>query len=378
MRILRMLPLFLILTAAVSTAQSTVATTESGNSYIQPDDIDFKALLKPPPAEGSDQTRQEIDVLLALQNSRTDADIKRAKSEAHLTPFIFSEVLGSWFNPDDLPTTATFLVKVMKESGAVGSYSAFQDAMSDWQEALTNWRCKLSANERRNFGAPAGWNCKDVKFFVGRISFDQLGPDRSAALNAVETRLKLPPDQVDLLISAGRDALKANKVFREFLNAGPRLRPPPRLGWLACGAGCGCGATFGAGCCGRFWAGASLQVPRLPKSLPFGQDCAEAGAVTSGPWLTALTVIVAVVVGPPSPVVVVLVDACAVKLPVAVELVVGVNFSPAKTLADSASDFSTKASASVLAVSPSLARKLLITQFATAFGFFDCFAIGSK
>jgi hypothetical protein len=37
----------------------------------------------------------------------------------------------------------------------------------------------------------------------------------------------LPPDQVDLLISAGRDALKANKVFREFLNAGPRLRPPP-------------------------------------------------------------------------------------------------------------------------------------------------------
>jgi NTE family protein len=67
-----------------------------------------------------------------------------------------------------------------------------------------------------------------VKFFVGRISFDQLGPDRSAALNAVETRLKLPPDQVDMLISAGRDALKANKVFREFLNAGPRFRPPPR------------------------------------------------------------------------------------------------------------------------------------------------------
>jgi hypothetical protein len=29
-----------------------------------------------------------------------------------------------------------------------------------------------------------------------------------------------------MLISAGRDALKANKVFREFLNAGPRFRPP--------------------------------------------------------------------------------------------------------------------------------------------------------
>jgi hypothetical protein len=31
-----------------------------------------------------------------------------------------------------------------------------------------------------------------------------------------------------MLIGAGRDALKANKVFREFLNAGPRFRPPPR------------------------------------------------------------------------------------------------------------------------------------------------------
>ena len=112
-------------------------------------------------------------------------------------------------------------------SSAIGSYTSFDTTMDQWRNNLVNWRCHLSDAERGRLGVPAGWNCKDVKFFVGRISFDQLGPDRSAALNAVETRLKLPPDQVDLLISAGRDALKANKVFREFLNAGPRLRPPP-------------------------------------------------------------------------------------------------------------------------------------------------------
>jgi hypothetical protein len=38
-------------------------------------------------------------------------------------------------------------------------------------------------------------------------------------LNAVETRFKLPPDQVDLLITAGRDALKNNAVFRSFLGS---------------------------------------------------------------------------------------------------------------------------------------------------------------
>ena len=112
-------------------------------------------------------------------------------------------------------------------SSAIGSYTSFDSTMDEWRQRLVAWRCHLSEAERGRLGVAPGWNCKDVKFFVGRISFDQLGPDRSAALNAVETRLKLPPDQVDMLIDAGRDALKANKVFREFLNAGPRL-PPPR------------------------------------------------------------------------------------------------------------------------------------------------------
>jgi NTE family protein len=105
------------------------------------------------------------------------------------------------------------------ESGAVGSYSVFQDTMHKWQDALINWRCRLSQADRRRFGAPPGWNCRDVKFFIGRVSFDQFDPQRAAALNAVETRFTLPPQQVDLLIEAGRDALKSNITFRAFLNS---------------------------------------------------------------------------------------------------------------------------------------------------------------
>jgi hypothetical protein len=90
------------------------------------------------------------------------------------------------------------------DAGAIGSYSAFDGTMSDWQEDLVRWRCGLSEADRRRFGAPPGWNCKDVKFFIGKIAFDQLSPHRAAALNKVETRFKLPPDQVDMLITAGR------------------------------------------------------------------------------------------------------------------------------------------------------------------------------
>jgi NTE family protein len=121
------------------------------------------------------------------------------------------------------------------ESGAIGSYSAFDATMEDWRKVLVNWRCSLSEADRRRLGAPPGWNCRDVQFFISRVGFDGLSPDRTQALNNVETRLRLPPDQVDMLIAAGRDALNANPKFRAFMGsfghgappASPLLRPPP-------------------------------------------------------------------------------------------------------------------------------------------------------
>jgi NTE family protein len=113
------------------------------------------------------------------------------------------------------------------ESGAVGSYSAFDATMDDWKKTLVAWRCGLSETERARLGAPPGWNCRDIQFFISRISFDTLGPDRAAALNGVETRFRLPPDQVDMLIAAGRDALNANPKFRAFLTSLGRAPPPP-------------------------------------------------------------------------------------------------------------------------------------------------------
>ena len=139
---------------------------------------------------------------------------------------------GAWAQTVEGPSGVTLITAASDtatESGAVGSYTAFQGTMDDWQDQLVNWRCKLSAAERRHFGAPANWNCKDVKLFVGRISFDQFSPERAAALNAVETRFKLPPDQVEMLIAAGRDGLKTNSTFRAFLTSLGREPPPRRV-----------------------------------------------------------------------------------------------------------------------------------------------------
>ena len=128
-------------------------------------------------------------------------------------------VSGNWINSVEGPTGVE-LVKAAADTAidaSVGtSFTAFDRTMGDWQNSLIRWRCGLSAADRARFGARPGWNCHDLKFFVGRLGFDQLDPTRSAALEAIPTRFRLPAEQVDSVIAAGRDVLRGNPAFRAF------------------------------------------------------------------------------------------------------------------------------------------------------------------
>jgi NTE family protein len=100
------------------------------------------------------------------------------------------------------------------------SYSAFDSTMSAWRTAIIGWRCALpAAQAQRLRGSVGPWNCRDLKIYVGRISFDQLDPERAKRLGAVVTRFKLPVETVDDLIAAGGEALTRNPKYREFLGA---------------------------------------------------------------------------------------------------------------------------------------------------------------
>ncbi|RTL50298.1 MAG: patatin-like phospholipase family protein [Bradyrhizobiaceae bacterium] len=101
-------------------------------------------------------------------------------------------------------------------ASVAGSFTAFNSTVNDWQAALVRWRCGLSSAERIKYGAGPGWNCRDIKFFVGRLGFDQLDPARSATLETVPTRFRLSPEQVDNVIEAGRDTLRNSTVFKSF------------------------------------------------------------------------------------------------------------------------------------------------------------------
>jgi NTE family protein len=99
-------------------------------------------------------------------------------------------------------------------------YDAMRGEMRAWQAELVEWRCALPASEvRRLRGSLDGWDCEDVKLFVGQISFDVLDRDMQDRLNKVPTRLKLKTEEVDLVIEAGRLATRSSAEFNGFLAA---------------------------------------------------------------------------------------------------------------------------------------------------------------
>lgn len=93
---------------------------------------DFK--IPDVPANSSEQTRAEINYLLALQNSRTEEEVHaslfmadiyynlRVKPEDSTYAtyrrnlFHIGSSIGSWFNPDNLPVTANFMANVWRDA----------------------------------------------------------------------------------------------------------------------------------------------------------------------------------------------------------------------------------------------------------------------
>ena len=181
---------------------------------MHPADFDFKTILTPPPKPDSDQGRQEIDQLLKLQDQRTAQDVKRIASETKMTPFLFSEVLGSWFNPDDLPTTATFLAKVMKESGAV--CSAAKEVFGRDRPFKVDPRIKPCVEKEKTYSYPSSHSLRSM---VLAMTLAQIFPDQKDALIA---RAKLVGDDRTLAgqhfpsdVAAGRILAKA--IFQKMM-----------------------------------------------------------------------------------------------------------------------------------------------------------------
>ena len=128
---------------------------------------------------------------------------------------------GNWDQTVEGPSGKEMVGAVMDamlDANKRSSYAAFQATMQNWRSQLVRWRCGLkSAEVARLRGKGGRWSCRDVKFTIARVSFEQLDAARAKKLNEVPTSFTLPAATVDELTQAGADALKANPAYMGFL-----------------------------------------------------------------------------------------------------------------------------------------------------------------
>jgi len=84
--------------------------------FIDVGHLNAEQLLAPPAAPGSDASRSELATLHQIQNSRSSAAIARAQNdEALKSIFLYQNVLGEQFKPENLPLTAKFSRRIRKD-----------------------------------------------------------------------------------------------------------------------------------------------------------------------------------------------------------------------------------------------------------------------
>lgn len=124
---------------------------------------------------------------------------------------------------------SVLIARAAMASAMRSGYDAMRLELGDWLRDLLDFRCALDDDAVRALrGTLDGWDCRDLKLFVGVIGFDDLEPDRKARLDAVPTRLKLDEREVDMVIAAGRDATAINPALNGFLRSSG-IEPPPKL-----------------------------------------------------------------------------------------------------------------------------------------------------
>jgi predicted acylesterase/phospholipase RssA len=101
------------------------------------------------------------------------------------------------------------------------SMATLENAAETWRRALVRWRCGLDRAEVVALrGSAEGWDCRDLRFFIGQVSSAALTEAELADFRSARTRLRLEPGVADRVIAAGRAALRRNPAYRAFRRAG--------------------------------------------------------------------------------------------------------------------------------------------------------------
>jgi len=94
-------------------------------SYFSPTAVDPIKLLPGPPAAGSAEAREELELMETIEKDRTKADVDRCASEVDLTVDAFKSAVGPLCTAENLPKLAKLFKNLAKDS------KPFSDTVKD-------------------------------------------------------------------------------------------------------------------------------------------------------------------------------------------------------------------------------------------------------
>ena len=214
------------LTAARYNPEATAAMRAHARaleSYANPDEVKFVKLLDGGITDNFGTTGLAVERARAQQPYAplTPEEAVKLKRMLFLVANAGVEKDYDWTRKVAGPGGVNLAMSIATSAMAAASrsgYDSMRGEMRLWESELIEWRCALPLSEVRKLrGSTEDWDCKDVKLLVGEASFASLPKGMRDKLDAVPTRLKLPTEQVDMVIEAGRMATRLSPEFNGLL-----------------------------------------------------------------------------------------------------------------------------------------------------------------
>jgi acid phosphatase (class A) len=150
-----------ILAIAILCCSAATVRAESP-AYFHSDAVDPVKLLPEPPAIGSAEDRGELDLILQLQQTRTQKDVDRCASEVVVGVDAFRTVMGPWFTAKNLPQLAKLFRDLQKDSRQFGDTAKnhFHRPRPEHEDA----RIHVPITDEMTFAYPSGHATRGMLF----------------------------------------------------------------------------------------------------------------------------------------------------------------------------------------------------------------------
>jgi acid phosphatase (class A) len=163
--------------ATIFIAACAVIARADAPTYLRPAAVDPLKLLPGPPTDGSAEAREELDLMLMIQDKRTQAEVDRCAAEVKLKVEAFKSVMGPWFTSKNLPRLASLFAALEKDSKQLSDAvkAHYRRPRPEHEDA----RIHVPIDDETTFAYPSGHSTRGTLYALILV---ELAPDHREAL----------------------------------------------------------------------------------------------------------------------------------------------------------------------------------------------------